>query len=50
MDIQTDVVIVGAGGGGGILGLLLAKQGLKTMVLEQSPGPPTGLRGSPTKN
>jgi monooxygenase len=45
MDIQTDVVIVGAGGGGAILGLLLAQQGLKTLVLEQSPGPPTGLRG-----
>lgn len=45
MDIQTDVVIVGAGGGGAILGLLLAKQGLKTIVIEQSPGPPTGLRG-----
>lgn len=45
MDIQTDVVIVGAGGGGAILGLLLAQKGLKTLVLEQSPGPPTGLRG-----
>jgi 6-methylpretetramide 4-monooxygenase len=45
MDIQTDVVVVGAGGGGAILGLLLAKQGIKTLVLEQSPGPPTGLRG-----
>jgi 2-polyprenyl-6-methoxyphenol hydroxylase-like FAD-dependent oxidoreductase len=45
MDIQTDVVIVGAGGGGGILGLLLAQQGIKTLVLEQNPGPPTGLRG-----
>ncbi|MCZ6800276.1 MAG: FAD-dependent monooxygenase [Nitrospirae bacterium] len=45
MDIQTDVVIVGAGGGGGILGLLLAKKGINTLVLEKSPGPPTGLRG-----
>ncbi len=45
MDIQTDVVIVGAGGGGGILGLLLAHKGIKTLVLEKSPGPPTGLRG-----
>ena len=45
MDIQTDVIIVGAGGGGGILGLLLAKKGINTLVLEKSPGPPTGLRG-----
>ncbi|MDT7041163.1 FAD-dependent monooxygenase [Candidatus Nitronereus thalassa] len=45
MDIQTDVVVVGAGGGGAILGLILAKQGIKTLVVEQSPGPPTGLRG-----
>lgn len=45
MDLHTDVVVVGAGGGGAILGLLLAKKGIKTLVLEQSPGPPTGLRG-----
>ena len=45
MDIQTDVVIVGAGGGGALLGLLLARKGINTLVLEQSPGPPTGLRG-----
>jgi len=45
MDIQTDVVVVGAGGGGAILGLILAQKGLKTLVLEQNPGPPTGLRG-----
>ena len=45
MDIQTDVVIVGAGGGGAILGILLAQKGLKILVLEQSLGPPTGLRG-----
>ncbi len=45
MDFQTDVVIVGAGGGGAILGLLLAQKGVNTLVLEQSPGPPIGLRG-----
>lgn len=45
MDIHTDVVIVGAGGGGAILGLALARKGIKTLVLEQAPGPPHGLRG-----
>ena len=45
MDIRTDVVIVGAGGGGAILGLLLAQKGIKTLVLEKGSGPPTGLRG-----
>lgn len=42
---RTDVVIVGAGGGGVALGLALAQKGIKNMVLEQAPGPPTGLRG-----
>ncbi|WP_447980352.1 FAD-dependent monooxygenase [Candidatus Nitrospira bockiana] len=42
---QTDVVIVGAGGGGAVLGLALARKGVKALVLEQAPGPPTGLRG-----
>ncbi|MEC4673440.1 MAG: NAD(P)/FAD-dependent oxidoreductase [Nitrospirota bacterium] len=44
-DIQTDVVVVGAGGGGAILGLLLAKKGIPSLVLEQAPGPPQGIRG-----
>src|SRR5206468_5837962 len=42
---QTDVVIVGAGGGGAVLGLALAQKGVRTLVLEQAPGPPKGLRG-----
>ena len=42
---RTDVVIVGAGGGGAVLGLALAQKGIKNIVLEQAPGPPTGLRG-----
>jgi len=43
--VKTDVVIVGAGGGGAVLGLALAQKGVQTLVLEQAPGPPTGLRG-----
>ncbi|MFM7841880.1 MAG: FAD-dependent monooxygenase, partial [Nitrospira sp.] len=42
---RTDVVIVGAGGGGVALSLALAQKGIKNMVLEQASGPPTGLRG-----
>lgn len=45
MTERTDVVIVGAGGGGAVLGLLLARKGIKTLVLEQASGPPSGLRG-----
>lgn len=45
MDIHVDVVVVGAGGGGAILGLLLAKKGIRTLVLEQASGPPQGIRG-----
>jgi 6-methylpretetramide 4-monooxygenase len=45
MTEQTDVVIVGAGGGGAVLGLALAQKGIRTIVLEQAAGPPTGLRG-----
>lgn len=44
-DLQTDVVVVGAGGGGAILGLLLAQKGIRSLVLEQSSGPPQGIRG-----
>jgi monooxygenase len=42
---HADVVVVGAGGGGAVLALALAQKGLRTIVLEQAPGPPTGLRG-----
>jgi len=45
MTEQTDALIVGAGGGGAVLGLALAQNGIRTIVLEQAPGPPTGLRG-----
>ena len=42
---RTEVVIVGAGGGGAVLGLALAQKGVNTVVLEQAAGPPGGLRG-----
>ena len=45
MDIHVDVVVIGAGGGGAFLGLLLAKKGIRTLVLEQASGPPHGIRG-----
>ncbi|MGB0908792.1 MAG: FAD-dependent oxidoreductase [Nitrospirales bacterium] len=45
MDINKDVVVVGAGGGGALLGLILARKHINAMVLEQASGPPTGLRG-----
>ena len=45
MNEKSDVVIVGDGGGGVVLGLALAQKGIRTIVLEQPPGPPTGLRG-----
>lgn len=45
MTEETDVAVVGAGGGGAVLALALAKQGISTMVLDQAVGPPTGLRG-----
>ena len=44
-DETTDVVIVGAGGGGAVLGLALAQRGLRSIVLEQAAGPPLSLRG-----
>ena len=43
--IETDVAIVGAGGGGGVLALMLAQQGVRSLVLERASGPPQGLRG-----
>lgn len=42
---ETDVAVVGAGGGGAVLALALAKQGISTVVLDQAAGPPQGLRG-----
>ncbi len=45
MDLHTDVLIIGAGGGGAVLGLILARKGISSMVLEQASGPPQGLRG-----
>ena len=45
MSEQTDVAVVGAGGGGAVLALALAKQGISTVVLDQAAGPPQGLRG-----
>jgi 6-methylpretetramide 4-monooxygenase len=44
-DLETDVAIVGAGGGGAVLALMLAQRGIQSMVLERGAGPPTGLRG-----
>ncbi len=43
--MKCDVVVVGAGGGGAILGLALAQKGVPVLVLERQPGPPTALRG-----
>ena len=45
MDITTDVLIVGAGGGGAVLGIALARKGIANLVLEQAGGPPQGIRG-----
>ena len=45
MDKQTEVIIIGAGGGGAILGVSLARRGIRSMVLEQAASPPQGLRG-----
>lgn len=45
MTEETDIAVVGAGGGGAVLALALAQKGIKTIVFEQAPGPPQGLRG-----
>jgi len=45
MDLKKDVVIVGAGGGGTILGLALNRKGIDTLIIEQASGPPSGVRG-----
>lgn len=39
-----EVVVVGAGGGGAVLGLALARKGIPVLVLERQGGPPTELR------
>jgi len=36
MTEETDVAVVGAGGGGAVLALALAKQGISTVVLDQA--------------
>ena len=43
--LETDIAVVGAGGGGAVLALALAQKGIKTVILEQASGPPQGLRG-----
>jgi 2-polyprenyl-6-methoxyphenol hydroxylase-like FAD-dependent oxidoreductase len=43
--MKAEVVVVGAGGGGAILGLALAQRGVSVLVLERQPGPPAALRG-----
>ena len=45
MDTHVDIVVVGAGGGGAVLGLLLTQRGLRSLVLERAVGPPEGIRG-----
>ena len=42
---ETDVAVVGAGGGGAVLALALAKHGIRSIVLDHAAGPPQGLRG-----
>ncbi|WP_456237786.1 FAD-dependent monooxygenase [Nitrospira japonica] len=39
------MAVVGAGGGGAVLALAIAQKGIRTVVLDQAPGPPQGLRG-----
>ncbi len=43
--MTVDVVVIGAGGGGAVLGLALAQQGVSVLAVERQPGPPTALRG-----
>src|SRR2546427_8848904 len=43
--VKFDVVVVGAGGGGAVLGLALAQMGVSVLVVERQPGPLTVLRG-----
>ena len=43
--MKVDVAVVGAGGGGAVLGLALAQMGVSVLVVERQPGPLTVLRG-----
>ena len=43
--MKAEIVVVGAGGGGAVLGLALAQRGVSVLVLERQPGPPAALRG-----
>ena len=43
--MKCEVVVVGAGGGGAVLGLALAQKGVSVLVLERQAGPPAALRG-----
>ena len=44
MNTRYDVIIVGAGSGGAILGLLLARQGIDVLLLERNAHPPNDFR------
>ena len=44
MKTKYDVIIVGAGSGGAILGLLLARQGIDVLILERDAQPPNDIR------
>src|SRR2546422_8338614 len=43
--MKVDVAVVGAGGGGAVLGLALAQMGVSVLVVDRQPGPLTALRG-----
>jgi monooxygenase len=43
--VTVEVVVIGAGGGGAVLGLALAQMGVSVLVVERQPGPLTALRG-----
>jgi len=45
MNLEADVCIVGAGPGGALLGYLLAKKGISTIVLERHKGIDKEFRG-----
>ncbi|WP_311439544.1 FAD-dependent monooxygenase [Mesobacillus foraminis] len=45
MNLEADVCIVGAGPGGALLGYLLAKSGVSTIVLERHKGIDKEFRG-----
>ena len=41
MNDRFDIVVVGAGGGGAVLGLALAQRGIPVLVLERQAGAPS---------